>query len=393
MKKTIIYIVIAIVIACFAREGFAGYTQTDGEGVRPISMGGAFIAVADGAEAVFYNPAGLTQIKRPEVSVGQKFIFPMAKYTDEATLTEERSDKFAVIPNAFSAIPLTDSLSLGLGMYAPFAKTADYETKDPGFGDLTASTVRIDYSPVLAYKVNESLSIGAGAIISDGKTKQQLQTVYGSGAYMIDDIDGWGASWLVGALYNVNKELKVGGVYRGRMSMKQQGQRQLAGWSGPRVGEANINFPATTGMGIAYSPTDKLTAAFDVNWNMWSFVYDVDVKISGMPDMIIIVDAHDTVDYRLGFEVKPDNTTSMRCGFAYIPSAVPSEYITPQKPDFEKLYAVTFGASKTWKKLELGLLYEYTWSNKWKVFDNTYGYNGYYEVDAHIVGVDVKYRF
>lgn len=31
-------------------------------GARPLGMGGAFIAVADGVEAVYWNPAGLTQV-------------------------------------------------------------------------------------------------------------------------------------------------------------------------------------------------------------------------------------------------------------------------------------------------------------------------------------------
>ena len=43
-----------------------------GAGARAIGTGGAFIAVADDATAVSFNPAGLAQLLRPEVSlVGQ----------------------------------------------------------------------------------------------------------------------------------------------------------------------------------------------------------------------------------------------------------------------------------------------------------------------------------
>ena len=40
-----------------------------GAGARAMGTGGAFIAVADDATAVSYNPAGLAQLLRPEVSL------------------------------------------------------------------------------------------------------------------------------------------------------------------------------------------------------------------------------------------------------------------------------------------------------------------------------------
>ena len=44
-----------------------------GSGARAMGMGGAFIAVADDATAASWNPAGLTQLKRPEISFAYSF--------------------------------------------------------------------------------------------------------------------------------------------------------------------------------------------------------------------------------------------------------------------------------------------------------------------------------
>ncbi|MCK5005015.1 MAG: long-chain fatty acid transporter, partial [Candidatus Aminicenantes bacterium] len=41
----------------------------NGMGTKAISMGGAFIAVADDYSAVFWNPAGLTQMDKANLSV------------------------------------------------------------------------------------------------------------------------------------------------------------------------------------------------------------------------------------------------------------------------------------------------------------------------------------
>ena len=38
-------------------------------GARSMGFGGAFVALADDATAAFSNPAGLTQLLRPEISI------------------------------------------------------------------------------------------------------------------------------------------------------------------------------------------------------------------------------------------------------------------------------------------------------------------------------------
>jgi hypothetical protein len=48
--------------AAFDKGGVSGI------GARPLGMGGAFATIADSGDAVFYNPAGLVQVLRPEIS-------------------------------------------------------------------------------------------------------------------------------------------------------------------------------------------------------------------------------------------------------------------------------------------------------------------------------------
>jgi hypothetical protein len=57
----------------FGQDLIEPYTSLNlgrGFGARALSMGGAFIAVADGIPAVGYNPAGLARIVKPEFAVG-----------------------------------------------------------------------------------------------------------------------------------------------------------------------------------------------------------------------------------------------------------------------------------------------------------------------------------
>ncbi len=60
----------------FAVEAHSSFFVTSGEGTRPVAMGGAFTAVADDANALWYNPAGLGRLQAGELALGYVRLFP-----------------------------------------------------------------------------------------------------------------------------------------------------------------------------------------------------------------------------------------------------------------------------------------------------------------------------
>ncbi|MBD3425209.1 MAG: hypothetical protein GF417_12300 [Candidatus Latescibacteria bacterium] len=55
----------AVLSACFAQEADADFRHAR-MGPRPRAMGSAFVSIADDANSVYWNPAGMTQLKRFE---------------------------------------------------------------------------------------------------------------------------------------------------------------------------------------------------------------------------------------------------------------------------------------------------------------------------------------
>ena len=53
----------------FQQVGIASSPNSVGSGARAVGMGGAFIGVADDATAASWNPAGLIQLEKPELSI------------------------------------------------------------------------------------------------------------------------------------------------------------------------------------------------------------------------------------------------------------------------------------------------------------------------------------
>lgn len=71
--KIILLVIITVFLTAgdsYSKVSFERLNGTDlgmGTGARAIGLGGAFVSIADDASAVFWNPAGLTQIKRGQL--------------------------------------------------------------------------------------------------------------------------------------------------------------------------------------------------------------------------------------------------------------------------------------------------------------------------------------
>jgi hypothetical protein len=76
MKKAILILAILLFAASVASaDGDAGLTGPflrNGIGARPLGMGGAYTAIAEGPEATYYNPSGLGFLSKTQVSLSYK---------------------------------------------------------------------------------------------------------------------------------------------------------------------------------------------------------------------------------------------------------------------------------------------------------------------------------
>lgn len=62
---------------CFTLSAgrYAGDFMMIGSGVRALGMGGAFAAIADDGNAIYWNASGISQIKEPEVTLMHAFLY------------------------------------------------------------------------------------------------------------------------------------------------------------------------------------------------------------------------------------------------------------------------------------------------------------------------------
>lgn len=156
----------------------AGVSITD-VGARATALGGSYRAIANDWSAMFWNPAGLTQIGGRHFGFANELLWPVAEYEpaswngENFSVTRQTStaNEFLTfdIPSGGVVYPLTDKLTVGFGAWAPFGlgakwdllDTRSYNSQYPEF-DFENDLKIVDIHPTVAYKINDMISVGAG---------------------------------------------------------------------------------------------------------------------------------------------------------------------------------------------------------------------------------------
>src|SRR6266404_3395559 len=87
-----------------------------------IARGNAFVATADNPSAMYYNPAGITQLEGQNVQVGSLFYLNIyADYVSPSGEKTKNITKIIPVPQLGYTLTLKDMpFSFGLGVYAPY---------------------------------------------------------------------------------------------------------------------------------------------------------------------------------------------------------------------------------------------------------------------------------
>lgn len=167
------------VALCWASGAFGAFFQTAGQGVRPSSMGGAFVALADDANSVWYNPAGLARLRNAEVTLTYAMPFTGLK---EGDLTH-------------SLVNVATPWRLGLGFSRLGTEDAAEMAGAVGFG----------------LPLGSGLSIGATAKVLHWSANGSVDPVSG---VQDEDRSSLSFSFDVGALVALGRALSLGVMVR-----------------------------------------------------------------------------------------------------------------------------------------------------------------------------------
>ncbi len=386
MFKVISIIVLMIGLSIGA---YSNGLNLNGMGAKAISMGGAFIAVADDYSAVFWNPAGLTQMDKANLTVFSSIIIPTGTYQyAPAGIDMETESKMFPAPALTYYKPLSDKLVFGLTFYAtagagafwdgtplvPFNTGFPLNTKvykwESQVGAFTAS-------PVLAYKVSDAFSLGVTLNVTYGFLKMNREA---NGFQFTEDANGIGFGATIGAMFKPSDKFSIGLTFKTPQKIDLKGDIALEGLSSmvpiPGLSDSvettrEITWPMWIGAGVAFKPTDKLTIAADVQYTKWSELGEIHATTEDpmwsttLPYVGKLIDGttyelmwEDATQIRVGFDYKMSDTFSLRAGYYYDPAPSPDTTLNILLPSITyNVFTVGFGYHT--EKLILDAGFEY----------------------------------
>jgi len=153
MKKALLLTLAIVSLTAFAQEMNFNLM---GSGARALGMGGAFIAMSDDASAITWNPAGLTQLIKPEVGIMGGFKMETATLNGD----EWYSNSHSTIDFASLVMPISTGFS-NLVLAAAYHNMIDV------YWDYSYADTSIDSITIISSKVSGAYSAITPAIAID----------------------------------------------------------------------------------------------------------------------------------------------------------------------------------------------------------------------------------
>lgn len=402
-------------------SGFSIFEQ----GAKATAMGGAFAATADDPSAIFYNVAGIAQLRRMEVSAGGTVINFANEFRGDPndTLTSGATGEYKhhtfIPPNVYAVMPIGSNLTVGVGTFAGYGLRTNWE--DPWVGrfisrDANVKTVSVE--PAIAWQTSDGrLAIGAGAeyrrshIILDRNNPAYnpfTQRVFDAvNAHLNSDWDSaWG--WNVGILFKPSPTWRLGASYRADMTIDYKGDAVFTQIpSGNAIVDAgvkaqlppnqkintSINYPATAIVGIAHTVSVWDIEA-DVTHTTWSRFKELAVNFETTPALSFVRPQNweDTFSYRLGTNGRIATHWDVRMGLIYDENPQPTEGVGPLLPDSDRT-ALCFGVGWHNGPFSVDLAEMVLHFKRRSTNGLSPEFNGTYKTDANLIGVNLGYKF
>src|SRR4051812_19898546 len=178
IRRAVAVVGLSVLLAPLAARG--GGIEVPMQGARAAGQADAFTAQADDPSAIFYNPAGLTQLRGTQISAGLYFLQPQF-HLDADSGADEHMNLATFLPHLYAESDFgTESWRFGIGINNPFGINENWGDT----GTLRtivdeAQLMCINIAPTVAYKVNDNLSLGVALNIYAGSTVLTRNVVLG----------------------------------------------------------------------------------------------------------------------------------------------------------------------------------------------------------------------
>ena len=423
MKKVMLKTTLSLAVTLASTQLFASGFALNEQSISGMGTGFAGrSSAADDASTIAGNPAGMSRIKREQVTGGVAFIDAHTDISDASSRPNGGTNKgdmvpFMGVPMGYYVKPIDDHWAFGIGVYAPFGLVTDYENNFAGRYFGSKSEVRIvTLQPTVSYAFNDKVSIGFGPTINriDGTLESNLSITQAApdGKVKIEG-DDTALGYNIGVLVQATDSTRVGLTYHSKVKYKLDGNTKvnynvlgLIGQNPNQKYDASLDLttPESVDFSVTHQLDDKWTLYAGRTWTRWSRLKEITVENKGVPAVLngqfgTITEEqnwHDTWAHAIGASYQLNKQWVLRTGLSVDQAPTNNVDRSPRIPTGDrKIFSVGAGWSPT-DDLTIDLAYSYLREESVKVNnsnDRGQNYNAKYENYANGFGLGATYRF
>jgi long-chain fatty acid transport protein len=406
MLKNIRYFMIlgsiGIMLLILTSIGRAGGLYLNEFGTPSMGVAGAGAnAVASDASTSFHNPAGMTRIKSKELMVTAGLLNSIVKFdpdSDTPVPGGDGSDAGGPGPiiGGFYVHSLSDRWKLGANLVTISGAVLDYDDDWTGrYQNTEVTLLTMTFSPTIAYRVNDWLSLGGGPQIMyadlEMKAKAPLPGPGGrEGEVTIDGNDvafGFG----LGALFELNERTRLGLVYQSEIEPEFDGDVDLSPPGFTAATDTTITLARFIKLSGYHELNDQWALLGTIGWEDWSAFKNVNIS-SAQGSQKIPRDWHDTWKFAAGVHYRPVEKWLLQLGISYDTSPVDKEDRTADMPIDRQIRYAT-GVQYKWSdRLSTGAQFVYADYGKAKIDSNQLK-GDYKQNDIFFFAVNANWKF
>jgi long-chain fatty acid transport protein len=377
-----------------------------------LGKAGNHIVWVDDASAVFYNPANLVDVPSREVQLSALVGYSHADYGGGLLGGPTETERpWALLPSFSLAWPLHEKdqktdLALGLGLHVPYGRQTRWES-DGAFPLFTQMSV-VDVSPALAWRISDSVSVGAGLDMYYGRL--QFRQLLGPpllppGSRAEADADGFAVGGNVGITWRLTPNQRLALTCRSPFDLTFRGEMETANIPPPFAVpssdlETTFKFPTIVALGYGIKLTETVSVEAKVEWLQFSRNKTLSVDAGQnalLAGALGLANApqnwNDTWTFGIGPEWRFARDWTLRAGYLYLQSPIPDGTFSPMALDVDQsVVSLGLGYQKGRHAVDLayalGLFHtRRVQGNQNPLFDGTY------EFEGHLAALSYTYSF
>lgn len=372
IRLAIAFVCLFTLITRLSGAGFSLLEQSTAGLGRSLA---GMTAEIDEPEAVFFNPAAAAWHERPTLMAGTHFLIGKVGFHDRGSTFSGDQDRnitsLAMVPNFYYVHPLSDGVTLNLGISATSGTSTKYEDDWQGrYFAIDTEVAVIEMSPSMSWRINDKWAVGVGFIAQYADATMSQAIPFDQSGNFTRALDGqlklegdsWAFGYSIGVLFRPFEGTRVGLGYRSKLShdLSMKARLRIPKTVSPAFGgvsrvtedaSCELTLPASINFGIQQDLNEKWTVMGDVAWTKWSDMKELKVKfdhpiavLNDLKQSNEEMKWRDNWRFAVGTQYKLNQKWTLRSGLAFDSTPVRNKYLRVAKlPDSNRLW-LSFGA-------------------------------------------------